>query len=97
MGAIDRGSTPGAELRGTSTPSSEGPPIADFLMNGRRLIRISNGGHRSLVCIRGSASSGSPYGFSRETYFVIEIETTISRYPLVTTETVQLNLLYFLL
>lgn len=45
-GTIDRESMPGAKLRSTSTPYSQGPPIADFLMNGRRLIRISNG-----VCI----------------------------------------------
>lgn len=45
-GTIDRESMPGAKLRSTSTPYRQGPPIADFLMNGRRLIRISNG-----VCI----------------------------------------------
>lgn len=65
MGAIDRESAPGAELRGVSTPYREGPPIADFLMNGRRLIRISNGVYRPFLCIKGVATLGRPYGFVR--------------------------------
>lgn len=43
VGTIDRESAPGAKLRESISLPGEGPPIADFLMNGGRLIRISNG------------------------------------------------------